>query len=238
MEKKTTYYIYLFVIFGMCLLLTNACKKKDKEENDPLSNTTTGTVTDIDGNTYKTIKIGNQWWMAENLKTTKFNDGIAIPFINDSIIWSNLYTPAYCWYNDNQATYGNNYGALYNWFVINTGKLCPSGWHVPTDSDWETLISFLGGENVAGGKLKETGFTHWLNPNKGATNETVFTALPGGYRYYNGTFFGEKCGGFWWSASEINEYQGSYWYMFYLDSSIRILNNYKRSGLSVRCVKD
>jgi uncharacterized protein (TIGR02145 family) len=109
---------------------------------------------------------------------------------------------------------------------------------VATEADWGTLITFLGGELAAGGKLKETGITHWLSPNTGATNETSFTGLPGGYCYYNGTFFGIRCGGFWWSATEIDANEAWYYYTYYLSSSIQKKNNFKRSGLTVRCVKD
>ena len=118
---------------------------------------TGGTVTDIDGNVYHTVTIGTQTWMVENLKTTKYNDGTAIPLVTDSTAWLNLTTPGYCWYNNDAATYKNTYGALYNWFTVNTSKLAPSGWHVPTDAEWTTLITYLGGETVAGGQMKSTG---------------------------------------------------------------------------------
>lgn len=140
------------------------------------------TVTDIDGNTYKTLQIiskgehkGSQTWMAENLKTTKFNDGSAIPLEIGS--WTDLSTPAYCWYNNTD----NTYGALYNWYAVNTEILCPVGWHVPTHEEWEILFSYFGGYTEAGGKLKESGTSHWKSPNTG-TNESGFTALPGGVR--------------------------------------------------------
>ena len=149
--------------------------------------------TDGEGNNYPVIQIGTgksapQYWMATNLKSTKFNDGTVIPLVSDNTAWSKLNTYGYCWYNNdisNKATYG----ALYNWYTVNTGKLCPTGWHAPTLDEWKTLTDFLGGSNAAGGKLKETGTTHWISPNKGATNEIGFTALPGGYRSSNGTFY-------------------------------------------------
>ena len=161
-------------------------------------------LTDIDGNAYKAIKIGNQVWMYENLKTTKLNDGTAIPLVTTSAAWGNLTTPGYCWYNNDEASNKNVYGALYNWYTINTGKLCPAGWHVPTVAEWTTLTTFLGGESVAGGKLKETGIAHWKSPNTGASNETGFTALPGGFRDFDGVFAQIYNSGCWWSATEYN----------------------------------
>jgi uncharacterized protein (TIGR02145 family) len=146
------------------------------------------TVKDIDGNVYKTITIGTQVWMAENLRTTKLDDGKIVPLVTDDKIWAGLNTPAYCWYTNNAPENKNKYGALYNWYTVSTNKLCPRGWHVPTDAEWKTLITNLGGESVAGGKLKEKGTSHWQSPNAGATNETGFTALPSGERKQSGVF--------------------------------------------------
>jgi len=195
-------------------------------------------VTDIDGNVYHTVTIGTQVWMVENLKTTKYNDGTAIPLVTDNTAWGNLTTPGYCWYNNDLATYGVTYGALYNWYTVNTGKLAPNGWHVATDAEWTTLTTFLGGESVAGGKLKETGTTHWSNPNTGATNETVFTALPGGYRNSYGPFANAGFFGAWWSSTEFDT--GNTWYRLMTSSngSVGMYNLYKLSGFSVRCIRD
>ncbi len=147
---------------------------------------TYSTLLDIEGNEYKTIQIGNQTWMAENLRTTKYNDGSSIPVVNDNISWLNLTTAAYCWY-DNDISRKDIYGALYNWHTVTSGNLCPAGWHVPKNEEWTVLTAYLGGESVAGGKLKETGTAHW-NPNSDATNESGFTALPGGMRGNGGAF--------------------------------------------------
>jgi uncharacterized protein (TIGR02145 family) len=192
------------------------------------------TVKDADGNSYNTIIIGTQIWISENLKTTKYNDSTSIPSVTNFTDWSNSTTPAYCWYNNDQATYGNTYGALYNLYVVNTGKLCPSGWHIPTDGEWNTLTTYLGGYSVAGGILKETGTAHWSSPNTGATNESGFTALPGGYRYSNGTFYVIGSSGLWWSATsniarEVNSGSG--------EIVTAVGYNYK-CGLSVRCMRD
>lgn len=201
------------------------------------SSTTDDIVTDIDGNTYRTIRIGNQVWMAENLKTTKFNDGSPIPYVQDDSVWDNLKTPGYCWYNNdisNKATYGG----IYNWYAVNTNKLAPVGWHVPTKEEWLTLINYLGGKDVAGGKLKEVGTSHWASPNTGATDETGFTALPSGYRGGGGMYWhlGGAC--FWWSATEESVNKAWRFSINYLGSNVDIDSQYFTHGWSVRCVKD
>lgn len=141
--------------------------------------TSYGTVTEMDGNVYQTVKIGTQIWTRENLKTTKYKDGTAIPLATDNTAWSNLTTPGYCWYNNDASANKNVYGGLYNWYTVSTNNLCPSGWHVSTDLDWTTISNYLGGGFDAAVKLKETGTDHWSAPNAGVTNETGFTARPG-----------------------------------------------------------
>ncbi|MEA3446457.1 MAG: fibrobacter succinogenes major paralogous domain-containing protein [Bacteroidota bacterium] len=199
-----------------------------------------GTVTDADGNTYNTVEIGSQCWMRENLKTTQFNDNAAIPLQTNNGFWDTLSTPAYCWYDNNQAAYGNTYGALYNWHAAETGKLCPTGWHVPTDTEWTTLTDFLGGISVAGGKLKETGIVHWESPNTGATNETWFTALPGGFRGTGGNFNVINNKGYWWTFTGHATYGSSAWYRNMTKSSAQVVRHFlgKQHGFSIRCVKD
>ncbi len=198
---------------------------------------TIGNVTDIEGNVYHTIIIGTQVWMVENLKTTKYNDGTDIPKVADSIAWSTLTTPGYCWYKNDSITYKDTYGALYNWYSINTGKLCPTGWHVPTDAEWSILNTYLKGDSITGGKLKEIGATHWKTPNKGATNETGYTALAAGARNFNGAFalIGEYS--YWWANTE-NSTNAYYRYISYLGSNFNRNNNSKNLGFSVRCIKD
>ncbi len=211
--------------------------------------TATETVDDVDGNTYSTVMIGTQVWMGSNLKTTKYNDGSEIPNVTDNTAWGALSTGAYCWYNNDAGTYKAIYGALYNWYTVdnnasskvasNGGKsICPTGWHIPTDSEWSTLSDYLGGGSAVGGKLKETGTTHWTSPNTGATNETVFTALPGGLRYYDGLSF-QNIGssGYCWSSSPTTVF-AHYRSMEYNSSSI--IDSYlnKKFGISVRCLKD
>jgi len=138
-----------------------------------------GSLTDLDGNSYKTRLLGSQTWMAENLKTTKYSDGTPIPVITNAASWSNIIGPACCW-QENNPDFKVKYGVLYNWYAVSTKKLCPAGWHIPTDEEWTQLTEYVGGEMTAGGKLKESGFRHWITPNSGATDEYAFRALPGG----------------------------------------------------------
>lgn len=195
---------------------------------------TYGSVTDNDGNAYKTIQIGGQKWMAENLKTTRYNDGTTIPIIIGIVDWNELDSPGYCWYTNDSVSYG----ALYNFYTVNTGKLCPLGWRVPSDADWTTLITQLGGENVAGNKQKEAGLNHWLTPNTGATNESGYTALPGGYRRTDGTYLNLKKNGYWWSSNESSSVNAFYRLLFYDSGFSERGNSDKRNGFSIRCLLD
>ena len=209
-----------------------------------LSNVFGQTVTDIDGYTYKTVTIGTQTWMAENLNTKKYSDGTAIPFVINSTVWCKLSTGAFCYYDDN-ADHAVVYGMLYNWYAVDTasngGKnICPQGWHVPSDAEWTILSDYLGGAGVAGGKLKESGTIHWTSPNTGATNETGFTALPGGWHYgNNGSFYLIGITGHWWSSSANLSGLVYYRYLNYDNSHLHRYNtDDKHDGFSVRCVKD
>jgi uncharacterized protein (TIGR02145 family) len=192
------------------------------------------TVSDINGNTYNTITIGSKVWMAENLKVTKFNDGQSIPLITDGTIWGELADPAYCWYDNDSVTYKNNYGALYNWFTVSTGRLCPVGWHVPNIQEWNNLTGYLG--QNAGGKLKEAGTDHWIPFDKYATDESGFSALPGGWRTDYDAFSGFGDMVYWWSSSEDNPL--SAWYLSILHNSATTSIMVKEYGCSVRCIKD
>jgi len=207
-------------------------------------------VTDIDGNHYPIVKIGNQIWMTENLRVTKYPNGTAIPYITDSVEWGNLPNDntgdAYSFYN-NDKTIG--YGALYtyaaaigdDWAYDNvTGQgVCPDGWHLPTDAEWAELIDYLGGSAIAGAKLKEAGTMHWSSPNTGATNESGFSALPGGYRFNgSGSFYGIGLFGNYWSATEINSSETWVRAIDYNLEAINRHNNSKAFGFSVRCIKN
>ena len=196
------------------------------------------TVTDIDGNVYSTVTIGSQVWLGQNLKTTKYNDGTSVQLVTENNNWGTISTPAYCWYN-NDIGNKNPYGALYNWYAINTGRLCPQGWHVPSDSEWTIFTNYLGGASISGGKLKEDGLTHWLSPNSGAINSANFSALPGGNRnYFSGDFYGLGNGGDWWSNTEDEMYNAWHRSIVYNNSGISRLNPSKSYGFSVRCLCD
>ncbi len=201
-----------------------------------------GSVSDIDGNKYRTIQIGRQTWMAENLRTTKFNDGTPLVHMP---LEDNGYNgnPGYSFYNNDPATYKTVYGALYNWRTIyyqtnNSRNICPEGWHVPDDNEWDTLTTYLGGLTVAGGKLKETGTSHWISPNTRGTNLSGFTAVPGGFGSFNGTSYtrlGEM--GYWWSSARFEDYAG--WARVIYKNNSDIMRVYvQASEMSVRCVKD
>ena len=202
-------------------------------------NLTYGTVTDVDGNVYKTIQIGTQIWMAENLKTTKFRNGDPIPNIADVTAWGNLTTGAYCWYNNDAATYKEFYGALYNWYAVNDSRsIAPTGWHVATQAELTTLSTSLGGGNV-GGKLKEAGVTHWFGPNLGATNESGFTALPGSPRYPSGGFDDlPGYGGYFFTSTEFDAGKAQSYFMGCVYNTNLIYPVDKKWGYSVRCIKD
>ena len=198
-----------------------------------------GTVTDIDGNVYETVQIGEQLWMAENLKVTRYNDGSEIPNITNNGDWNGLSTGAYGDY-DNNPTNSETYGRLYNWFVVGDDRgVCPDGWHVPTDAEYTVLTDYLGGTSVAGGKMKEAGLDHWNSPNTGATNESGFTALPAGYRNFNfGSYDGMGSSGYFWSSSESSSNSAWYRELSYGSSSVYRYANYKQFGFSVRCLGD
>jgi uncharacterized protein (TIGR02145 family) len=191
-------------------------------------------IYDFEGNKYRTIQIGEQTWMAENLRSLKFNDGTDIPFVPDAYKWSILTTPGYTWYDSDSV----GYGALYNWYTVETGILCPAGWHVPADEEWTVLTDYLGGKSDAGGKLKETGTIHWFTPNFEATNESGFTALPAGYRSYGGYFRGISDSGLWWSSTEWSSSGAWYRAVNYNYASVDRSNSMKSSGGTVRCLKD
>lgn len=151
--------------------------------------------------------------------------------------WYNLSTSGYCWYK-NDAADKSIYGALYNWYTVNTSKLCPTGWHEPSDAEWTALTTYLGGESIAGGKLKETGASHWLSPNTTATNTTKFTAVPGGYRNYDGAFYSIGSDGLLWTSSEFNTNWAWRSLMIYGSSAVTRYGYFKNAGYSVRCLQN
>jgi uncharacterized protein (TIGR02145 family) len=205
-------------------------------------------VTDIDGNQYETVIIGSQEWMTENLKTTKYANGEAIPNVTTDSEWANLTTPAWSfWANNSQ--YENPYGKLYNWYTAaDERNVCPAGWHVASNDDWSTLINYLdpnanGGNtsNLAGGKMKTTGQQYWNSPNIAATNESGFSGLPGGCRNYfgDGSFTYINFYGLWWTSTDVSTNHAWSIRLNYSDGSAdKVINWQKPCGLSIRCVKD
>jgi len=226
MKKNSNLFFSFPVVVALILIFASGCKK----END-------FDVTDIDGNGYHIVTIGTQEWLKENLKTTKLNDGTAIKLEPEDSAWESLTVAGYCYYDNNQSI-GNIYGALYNYIAVASGKLCPTGWHVPTKAEWETLRDNTGGENSAGGNLKEKGTVHWNSPNTGATDQVGFTALPGGERYGSGSFhyLGEN-NNFWTTTpGPQNEPFGVR--MYYDGADFHMSEFDKDMAISVRCVRN
>ncbi len=242
--------IPLIFVFFMFLVVCSICCTKLSPLNNPYNGKTTavfnpekkyGTVIDVDGNVYKTIVIGQQTWMAENLRVIHYRNGDEIPNLTDDEMWGDTDSGAYCNYGnttdiDTIATYGR----LYNWYAVHDSRgLTPPGWRIPTIDDWYTLFTFLGGDQVAGDKLKESNYfnIHWHEPNK-ANNSSGFTALPGGWReFYKKT---AKIGylGCWWAADATEEYVSPRVIMFYNSPGVYVEFMMRENGYSVRCVKE
>ncbi len=198
---------------------------------------------DIDGNVYSTVNIGTQTWTVENLRVSRYANGDPVPNVTAGNDWINLTSGAWCWfYNDSQ--YEDVYGKLYNCYVVNDPRaLCPAGWHVPADNEWQTLVDFLGGWEVAGAKLKsagtlEAGTGLWASPNTGANNESGFTALPGGMRDSDSQFHFLNSIGHWWSSTELTPEAAWERVMYYDGIHVARHGFDKRRGFSVRCIKD
>jgi uncharacterized protein (TIGR02145 family) len=195
-------------------------------------------MTDQDGNSYTTIVIGTQEWMAENLKASHYRNGDLIPIVTNDSTWSVLSTGATSWYNNDSVAYNCPYGKLYNWYAVaDSRNVCPSSWHVPSDSEWIKLIDYLGGETVAGGKMKSPGMQYWISPNIAADNSSGFSGVPGGYRRYNGSFsVGYLCN--WWSSTRLFTNQSMYRQLRYTSSTVSRYSEYNSYGFSIRCIKD
>ena len=230
----------LFVII-LGIVLVAGCTKDDKVNE---TNADSG-ETNADSGT--SIKIGTQTWTTKNLDLETYNDGTPIPRVTDPTAWDNLTTGAWCYY-DNDPVNGAIYGKLYNWYAVagihdndsNTPnkKLAPTGYHIPSDAEWTTLTTFLGGEAVAGGKIKAKGTSLWISPNTAATNESGFTGLPGGSRNSDGSFGDVSFSGDWWSSSEYLTTTAWSPTLNY-DTGVAYKSNHgKTNGLSVRCIKD
>lgn len=195
-------------------------------------------VTDADGNVYTLVTIGSQVWMAQNLKTTRFRNGDPIPRISQDSEWQKTGEGAFCFYN-NERKSGKTYGNLYNWHAVSDSRgICPPGWHVPSDEEWQVLSDFLGGDKVAGDKMKETGIRHWAEPNDGASNVSGFTALPAGGRDEFGQFIVDKYGCHWWSSTVSGTVDVRVRSIYFGYGSIMTDEYHPNSGFSVRCLKD
>lgn len=250
MKQKIIIRFYTFISILVFLTIASSCEKDDKTTSGNSTNGKTtaifnpdktyGTLIDIDGNEYKTITIGNQVWMAENLRTKHYQNGDAIPEVKDNRVWMNISSGAYCNYKyskniDTIATFGR----LYNWYAVSDSRnIAPKGWHVPSSDDWYFLEAYLGRDSVAI-QLKEIDSIHWSSENTEATNKSGFTALPGGSLYTNGEFqfIGEQ--GFWWTSTEC--LSSSYAFRKGIYSSFQYVFmdfSYKEYGFSVRCIKD
>jgi uncharacterized protein (TIGR02145 family) len=245
--------LYSTIITAVFLVFASGCKK---DEVKPVyqtngkttaifnSNLTYGTMTDQEGNIYKTITIGAQTWMAENLRATIYRNGDSIKNVVENLLWMNLSTGAYCRSAlKNDVISIATHGLLYNYYaVVDERNIAPLGWHVPIDEEWTTLITSIGGTSIAGGKMKELGTTHWLNENIGATNESGFTALPCSYRdNYDGIVKLSDRNVVYWSSSEDDN---SFAWIRYLQNDLSRIGRSswslggKKSGYSVRCIKD
>jgi len=222
---------FLVLIAIAVLTLTMSCKKTEEEPY----------CRDADGNDYKTIKIGNQEWMAENLRTTKYNSGEAIPNITDNTAWTTQTAGAYCLLNNDAATKATH-GALYNWATLNdTRGIAPKGWHIPTQAEWQALVDYLGGATLAGGKMKQTGTTTWTTPNTAADNSSAFNALGGGYRLFDlGTFDKVGVNAYWWSKTTDPAVADDAFRckLYNTDATVSIKASSKKYGMYIRCVKD
>lgn len=243
------------IAFSLLLWGLSCTNPTDSNNNN---NNTTSTVTDIDGNVYTTVKIGTQEWTVENLRTTKYNDRTAIPHVTADGAWDTLSTPGYCYYN-NETDVGTikKWGALYNWYAVNTGKLAPAGWHVPTDSEWTVMEKYLvlhgynydGTTDTSRGNLIAKSLaakTDWSTyPTAGSigcdltkNNRSGFSALPGGGRSYDGSFSTQSNDGDWWSATEDDASLAWYLYLSYDGDFLYGNHHGKGCGFSVRLVRD
>jgi len=245
MTRVSSSFVYISILLFFLVSITVNCKKSDDSSNTPASET----VKDFDGNIYHTVKIGSQVWMVENLSVTHYRNGDPVTLITDSNQWLAADSGAYCNYN-NDASLVHTYGRLYNWHAVNDGRfLSPAGWHIPTDEEWKALEMYLGMTQAQadsvfyrgtteGGELKETGISHWIAPNDGATNSSGFTALPGGYRAY--LFTDLYSSGCWWTSSKASADEAIFRVLSYVRAGI-VRNAYHQDetlGLSVRCIKD
>ena len=224
------------ILIGMLIFCLLSCDKNNPAEDSAQPTT----MKDLDGNIYQTVKIGDQTWTQSNLAVSRYRNGDVIPEVRDAAQWISLTTGAWCYYANDPAN-GAVYGKLYNWYAVADPRgLSPQGWHIPSGTEFTTLITSLGGQNTAGGSLKEAGTLHWLNPNTGAANNSGFTALPAGYRCScsSGAFYNIGNQALWWSSTSGATTTGSNMEVAHNNIIAVISVNDKRKGYSIRCIQD
>lgn len=236
MNISLKYHITLTGIEVLFVIFSVSCENNYYPVNDYTG--LTDSITDIDGNVYRTTGIGTQIWMAQNLKTTRLNDGKSIPLVTNDSLWAYRKSPGYCWYNNDSIINKKVYGALYNYYTVKTGLLCPEGWHVPVESDWQKLEQYLGGSEIAGAKLKDYYTVYWSEPNYCLTNNYNFSALPGGRRLSYGIFQDIGDYGLWWTSSNNTTFMAMCLSMFHESKGLAITRSALNEGLSVRCMKN
>lgn len=244
--------IKFFIYLSTIVFFMVSCKKDDNifqnQSNGEVSTSISspkaskkpkdGIVKDIDGNTYKTVQIGNQVWMAENLRVTRYRNGNPINNVEDATLWANANTGMWCYYGNNSQM-DAVYGKLYNWFAVSDSRgLAPKGWHIPTEAEVLTLINYLGGNIQAGGAMKESGTTYWQFPNTGATNVSGFTARPGGHRHYTGLDYNVNQESSFWTTTIYNPSAAKFYSIYYSSSECGIGAEGMTFGYSIRCIKD
>jgi len=239
------HWLFLSIFPGLLFFVPSGCKSYKREKSATTNSTASPSresrqdqVRDVDGNVYRAVSIGKQVWLGENLRVKHFQNGEPIPNIMPKPQWRSLKSAALC-HLDNDSSNTVISGCLYNWYAAEDKRnICPKGWHVPSDEEWFQLTGFLGGEVVAGGKLKEQGTVHWSAPNTGATNETGFSALPVGYRSNTGSYYWLDTYSFYWTSTSYSE---SFAFCRFLQNDSEELNRIENSntfGFSVRCIKN
>lgn len=237
LTPMATYYVRAYAINSAGTAYGNEVSFTTVNTGIIISNPGAGVT--FDGYTYSSIVLGNgQEWMAENLRTTNYANGDPIPNVTDATQWDNLTTGAWVHY-DNDSQFENLYGKLYNWYTVaDSRNVCPTGWHVPSDAEWTFLTAYLGGDLVAGGKMKSTGTQYWFSPNTDATNESGFSGLPGGWGDYGGGYLNIGNGGYWWSSAEYDASDAWFCSLYANYSGVNISDYQKTLKFSVRCLRD
>ena len=244
LRMTKNFWIIKCLIAALLIVFTTSCNKV----NEPVFG---GTVNDIDGNVYHTVTIGSQTWLIENLKTTHFNDSTSIPLVIDSLAWTKLQTPGFCWYENDSITNNKTYGILYNWYVVNSNKIAPKGWHVPSDDEWTILENNVSQFYNTSGSLAKilASVSYWrkstssgaIGNNTTKNNTSGFSAVPGGYKLINKYYFSKIDSlGVWWSSTEQTDSINKAWCMSLRNdlSTVERSSYLKQSGFSIRCIKN